>query len=420
MEPKVLLVEDREGVLNNIVSYIKNISEDKDKKLRYGIEEFSIHTAGWASKARELLRQAADSSEPYDILILDLSLPMEKLSPGESMVEDPTVGLAIIDYAKEIGAAGEIIVYTAFPMYKYVVDAFRRGAVDFIAKRSDDKLVLQKAVLAAWERMLAKESARMLGERFKTLVPYSEQVLTYQFGKHFSRLIQSVSHEVEAMKSSLADRLGLDAEADAHDPLLWHLVTIQRSVQDAKREWSALPQTRLGEEESEVLGEVVVEDELKKIVADVLPSLTLKHANAETPRSGQTRVLSFAQDVPTILREIIIGGLGEAGEQNRPGQGEPGEWGEAGLAKDWEVRLRVKVSAAAEKAEVRFEDNLSPIDPVAAESINKGLDVALDNSFGRVWGLSVAQHAALRGGGRLVVEPSLEGNVISYFVPLKN
>jgi FixJ family two-component response regulator len=419
MEPKILLVEDRERLLNNIVSYVKDINEDDNKKQRYGIERFLIHTAGWAAKARELLRQAANSSEPYDILILDLSLPREELRPGESMVEDPTIGLEIIDYAKEIGAAEEIIVYTAFPKFKYIVDAFRRGAVDFIAKRSDDKVVLQKAVLAAWERVLARESARTLEERFKTLVPYAEQVLTYQFGKCFSRLIQSVSHEVEAMKGDLADRLGLDAEKDTHDPLLWHLVTIQKSVRDAKKDWSSLPQTRSSEKEDEVLKEVVIEDELNKIVGDVLPCLTLKRAKAETPHTGQTRALSFAHDVPTILRELIVGGLGEAGEQNGLGLGEAGESGGSRRVEDWPVRMSVKVSAMDEKAEVRFEDNLRPIDSGAAESINKGLEVALDDSFGRVWGLSVAQHAALRGGGRLVVEPSLEGNVISYFVPLR-
>lgn len=419
MEPKVLLVEDREGVLNNLISYIREIPEDNDKRLRYGIEKFLISTANCVSGARELLREASDSSQPYDILILDLSLPEEPPTSDESMMEDPTVGLAIIDYARSVGGALEVIVYTAFPKYKYIVDAFRRGAVDFIAKRSDDKLILQKAVLGAWERVLAKKSGQMLQDRFKTLVPYSEQVLAYRFGKHFSRLIQSVSHEVEAMKTSLADRLGLDAEADSHDPLIWHLVTIQRSVQDAKREWSTMPQARVGEPVDEVMNEVVVEDELNRIVADVLPSLTLKHTDAETPSAGQTRVVSFAHDVPTILREIIVGGLGEVGDQRQDDADGPRGEGGAGSGKGWGGKMKVKVRAVAEKAEVRFEDNLRPIDMCAAESINRGQDLAPDCELGRVWGLSVAQHAALRGGGRLVVEPLQAGNVISYYVPLK-
>jgi DNA-binding NarL/FixJ family response regulator len=431
MELKVLILEDVTLMRMGLTLVIKSIDPERMKRL--GISGIKVDTADCAAEAYALLESAEMSGEPYDVLILDLGIPYSKTTRDESrdvteedllLVAKPEIGMDVLRYVKRTGAAKEVIVYSAYSYYKYVAPAFRLGVVDFIAKGRDEKSIedsepLQKAVLAGWERVLARESERALEERFKTLVPYAEQVLTYQLSKCFSRLIQSISHEVEAIKTSLTDRLGLDAETDAHDPLLWHLVTIQRSVQDAKAEWGALPQARFGDEEDGVLKEVVVEDELNKIVADVLPSLTLKHANAETPSEGQTRVLSFAQDVPTILREIIIGGLGEVGEQSGPGLAEPGRPGGSGLPEDWNIWMNVKVSAEAEKAEVRFEDNLRPIDLGAAESINKGLDVALDNSLGRVWGLSVAQHAALRGGGRLVVEPTQEGNVISFFVPLK-
>ena len=36
----------------------------------------------------------------------------------------------------------------------------------------------------------------------------------------------------------------------------------------------------------------------------------------------------------------------------------------------------------------------------------------------RAWGLSVAQQVALRGGGRLIVEPLEGGNLITYRVTL--
>lgn len=434
MELRVLILENVALTLMGLTQIIKSIETESLKRL--GISDINVDTADCAAEAYAHLERAASARRPYDVLILDLGVTYGKVTWDKQrrgaeeeeedllLVNKPEIGMDVLRHVKRTRTAKEVIVYSGYSYYEYVAPAFRLGVVDFIAKDKDEESIedaetLQKAVLAAWERVLARESERMLEERFKTLVPYSEQVLTYQFGKHFSRLIQSVSHEVEAMKTSLADRLGLDAEADSHDPILWHLVTIQRSVQDAKREWSALPQARTGEPKDETLNEVVVEDELNRIVADVLPSLTLKHTNAETPHAGQTRVLSFAQDVPTILREIIVGGLGEVGEQGGADSAEPREAGGSESAEGWGGRLRVNVRSVAEKAEVRFEDNLRPIDPGAAESINRGLDVALDGNLGRVWGLSVAQHAALRGGGRLVVEPLHEGNVISYFVPLK-
>lgn len=431
METRVLILEDETLTRKGLKLVVKEIEPKRLERL--GISSLMIHTADCAARAYELLNEALDSDKPYDILLLDLSIPLGKSKqdePGDDLdevllwVEDVKIGMEVLRYVKRTGAAKEVIIYSAYAYYENIAPAFRLGVLDFIAKGEDEKRLedtepLQNAVLAAWERVLARESARTFEERFKTLAPYAEQVLTYQFGKYFSRLIQSVSHEVEVMKVNLADRLGLDAEKDTHDPLLWHLIMIQRSVKDAKRDWETLPQTSSSEEEREVLKEVVVEDELKKIIGNVLPSLTLKHVKAEVPHAGQTRVLSFAQDVPTILREIVIGGIGETGGQNGLSSTEAEALTGPGSVEDWEVKLRVKVSTKDEKAEVRFEDNLRPIDPGAAESINKGLDVALDSNFGRVWGLSVAQHAALRGGGRIVVEPLQEGNAISYFVPLK-
>lgn len=431
MEPRVLILEDEKLPRKWLKLIINGI--EAEKLSRFGINRFEIDTAGSAAEAYELLMKAVGEGRPYDVLLLDLSVPpgeskQEKSSgdPDEALwwMDKPEVGMDVLRYVKRENAVKEVIVYSAYPYYKFIAPAFRLGVLDFIAKsddekRTNDKESLQKAVLAAWERVLAKESARTLEQRFKTLVPYAEQVLTYQLGKYFSRLIQSVSHEVETMKLDLADRLGLDTEKDTHDPLLWHLFSIQKSVREARLDWNTLPQTRLGEEEDEILGEVIVEDELKKIVGDVLPCLTLKRAKADTPGSGSTRVISFAQDVPTILREIIVGGLGEAGERTESGLEKGGEEDWPSRIEDWPVRMNVRVNAADEKAEIRFEDNLLPIDPTAAESINKGLEMTRDSNFGRVWGLSIAQHAALRGGGRLVVEPSQEGNVISYFVPLK-
>jgi DNA-binding NarL/FixJ family response regulator len=431
IELKVLILEDVTLTRMGLTLVIQSIEPERMKRL--GISNFKIDTADCATAAYELLERAVSLGEPYDILILDLSIPLGKLGQDDSpddinedllWVDKPENGMDVLRYVKQTGAVKEVIVYSAYPQYDNVAPAFRLGVLDFIAKGGDEKSIedtkpLQRAVLAAWERVLAKESARTLEERFKTLVPYAEQVLTYQFGIYFSRLIASVSHEVEAMRVSLSDRLGLDAEKDTHDPLIWNLAMIQRSVQEAKHNWGEMPQTRSSEEEGEILKEVVIEDELKKIVGDVIHCLTLKHAKAETPTAGQTRVLSFAHDVPTILREIVVGGLGEVREQDGSVLGEKGDRAEAGRDEDWIIKMNIKVSAMDEKAEVRFEDNMQPINLCAAESINKGLQAVTDNSFGRVWGLSIAQHAALRGGGRIFVEPSQEGNVISYFVPLK-
>lgn len=430
MEVKVLILEDDE--LTRLALTLVVDSIDPEQKKRLGISTFKVEIANCAAVAYDELRRAINAREPYDVLVLDLSIPYgiseqtdlpTNVNEDLLWVEKSQNGLDLLTYVRRTGSVKEVIVYSAFPQYENIAPAFRLGIVDFIKKHPDENRVedtepLQKALLAAWERVLAKENAQTLEKRFQALVPYAEQVLTYQLGTSFSRLVGSISQEIEAMKVSIADRLGLDADKDTHDPLLWHLIMIQKSVDEARKDWGTLPQMRSSDAESDDLKEVVVEDELKKIVGDVLHSLTLKHMETKIPANGKTRVLSFALDVPTILREIIVGSLGEVREKDELIlRGEAHAGGSNG-DQNWNIKMVINVSAEGPQAEIRFEDNLQPIDRDVAESINKGFEVA-DEGFGRAWGLSIAQHAARRGAARIFVEPFTEGNRISYFVPLK-
>jgi DNA-binding NarL/FixJ family response regulator len=400
-------VEDKEIPLDDIVTLIETMDELELKRRRIK-EKVVPATAMWFSQAKALLREAADAGDPFDIVIMDLYLPVERPHPDEPTVVDKQAGLKLIEYATEKGAARQIIVYTAHAEYEYVRSAFLNGAVDIVSKgEKDSESLLVKSILAAWDRLIADESAHVLAERFKALVPYAQKGLAHWFSGSFSRLIQSVSQELDGLRANVGERLGLDVERDRHDPFVWRLVSIQKSLKEATEEWSALHATIA--DDAEGPNEVVVEEKLRDIVHEVLPCLTLKRTEAQTPLGGRTRVLSFSDDVGAILREIIVGGVSEVRDRGRRSE-------DSYLAHT----ITVTVSERAEKAEVRFEDNLPPVSPEDAEKINKGYAVALDKNFGRAWGLSVAQHAALRGGGRLKVGASNGGNVISYFIPIAN
>jgi CheY-like chemotaxis protein len=430
MRVKVLILEDIPLIRRGLSQVIWAIRPEKMERL--GIEDFDVDSVDCAAAAYEALEKAIRDGEPYDVLILDLRIPLGKVGKSDSpndiredllWVANTVNGMDVLRYVKKTGSVKEVIVYSAYYHYDNVANAFRLGVVDFIAKVDEKKMneaeSLEQAVLAAWERVLARENAQTLEKRFQALVPYAEQVLTYQFGISFSRLVGSISRETEAMKIGIADRLGLDAEKDTHDPLLWHLVMVQKLVDDARKDWDTLPQMSSSDAESDELKEVVVEDELKKIVGDVLHSLTLKHMETKIPADGNTRVLSFAVDVPTILREIIVGSLGEVREKEELILGEEGHAVGSNGDQDWNIKMDINVRVEGPQAEIRFEDNLQPIEGDVAERINKGLDVATDGGFGRVWGLSIAQHACRRGAARIFVEPLAEGNRISYFVPIK-
>jgi sensor histidine kinase regulating citrate/malate metabolism len=104
-----------------------------------------------------------------------------------------------------------------------------------------------------------------------------------------------------------------------------------------------------------------------------------------------------------VLREIILGGINELPDQNN-------------LSKD--ILITVDKIEKDGKAEVRFADNMNPIPDEKEREINSGVSLPPDDGFGRAWGLSVVHQVARRGGGYLRVEPSVQGNVITYFIPL--
>jgi hypothetical protein len=208
-----------------------------------------------------------------------------------------------------------------------------------------------------------------------------------------------VVSEVEKLESDLGGRLGLDMEKDAQDPLVRRLTAIERSVTDARKEWADLQNELIGKDEDP--HEAVVDDLLDKIVEGLLPCLTLKRIEIVRPQKGTTRVLTFQEDVRTVLTEVILGGLSE----------HPDHCGTAG-------KFEISVESKERYAEVRFVDNLAPLLGETAETINRGNAINPDGKFGRAWGLSVVQHAALRGGGRLKVERKADGNVITYLIPL--
>lgn len=404
MRPKILIVENEEFTLERLILIVKQISTDELE--RHGIDGFQIQTAKSVAEAMKCLKQAMESAAPFDVLILDLKLPMDTPSPTELSIEDPNFGLEIIRFARETGASKQVVVCSAFPDYDYVAPAFRLGAIDFVSKK-EDKGVLQRSVLGAWDRILAEESRRIFEQRFKKLVPYAQKGMAHWLSGCFSRLVQTVAHELERTKEDFNERLGLDIERDRRDPLVAHLVTIQSSLGEAIKEWSALQLSVSAKDETPQ--DVVVRDTLNAIVQEVLPCLTLKRAVTEIRGDDSARVISFSEDVTNIFRELLIGGLVEEPDLS-------------GVAQDTYVppSILIVISRRDTNAEVRFEDNLKPIESSLAQSINSGLNNALDGHFGRAWGLSVAQHAALRGGGRLSVQTSNRGNVISYLIPLAN
>src|SRR5262249_32415857 len=262
-----------------------------------------------------------------------------------------------------------------------------------------------------------KESARVVEDRLKILFPYARREIINQVSSQLSNVVNTIQQEVEGMKRSFSERLGLDTRNDSHDPLLEHLAAMRQAVSEAMKEWGVTKEVAQdifeeqeqsqhvapppGQNEEPVMA--YIEDILREVVDNISSSLTVKGVTVKIPKERETKVISFGRDVRNVLSEIILGGVSELPDQNN-------------LLKD--ISITVDKPEKDGKAEVRFADNLNPIHDEKAMEINTGASLKPEDGLGRAWGLSVVHQVAKRGGGHLRVEPSGRGNVITYFIPL--
>jgi CheY-like chemotaxis protein len=395
MEARVLVVEDDPDQLEGNAKDITLITEEERHHI--GIESFVVDKAMNEEEAMALLKRAAQSLLPYDLVLLDLSLPLNK----DMLKESPDRGLRILKFVAETGAAKGVIVASVFSMYDYVVKSFRGGAVDFIAKPYD-RATLQTQVLKYFEN----EGARLLEQRIKDLIPFAEKGLAHRLGVCFSRFVQSVVNETEGLEEGFKERWGLDVDRDLQDSQVLHLTEMESAITSAKSEWQDIVSALIGGRETPDVG--VLEEVLSQIEDTVRPCLALKQVKLNLNLNGRTLVRTFrddldkVDDVRTVLKEIILGALSDLTNHDNSGK----------------KTIEVSIKRNCDRVEILFEDNLRQIDKNTIDYVNKGIIVPPNNSFGRSWGLSVAQHLALRGGGRINVEYSEGRNVISYSVPL--
>lgn len=385
--PRILIVENDEELGEDIKLALDRMPDDVLRKL--GILRFEIVMATSESEATRKLEEAGD--EPYHLMLLDLKLPRNK---GDE-IEDMEGGFRVLELAQKSQKVKEFIVISGYGFPENIVNAFRGGALDFITKPSlpNDRLA---RIMQSWKRVLEKESVAILDQRIKEMTHYTAKGLAHSFTKVFSALVQTTANVADKIETYASERYGLDPDRDRQDALMRYLQIQREAVNKGRQDWAKLQESL--SRDAEKPDTLSVEACLRDLSEILLPCLKVKNVELGLPQSGDTRVITFQQDVQAVLKEIIVGALSE-------------------LPDHGDLRtITIEIDATDSWAEARFSDGLGPMKDV--DAVNAGHSIIPDPEFGRKWGLSVVQHVALRSGGELFVEPQTDGNVITYFIPL--
>jgi response regulator of citrate/malate metabolism len=389
INPRLLIVEDQPRQLKLMKNQVGKIPAEKLKL--FGVAEFDIDLAQTVTEAERCFAHRNGSS--YDLMLLDLGIPKKAI--GEPT--PPDNGQGLLEKVQKIHGSKEVIVVSVWSDLTNVAAAYRSGVIDFIPKPYTAK-TLQTRILEGWKRLLSKESARLLGEdRIRHLVPYAEKGLAHRFSTCFSNLIRAASHTAEDVERYMRERHNLNRRKDPHDYFFECLNSQEEAMTKTKQEWVMLNAAFQPNESSQV---IAVEELVKSIHQQLLPCLIVKNITLDFMDRRSHEVLTFENDVRAVLQELIAGA--------------------ASALPDFGAKaptVEIKVTNHDGQVKVSFRDRLNRIPTKTAEEINLGSSISPLPRFGREWGLSVMQHIAMHGGGRLHIEPRADGNIINYFIP---
>jgi CheY-like chemotaxis protein len=386
----ILLVEDSPLQLDAIALAIEGLGLKQCQG--ENIASLKISKANCGADARRLLEKAVLSKNPFDLLLLDLSLPEHH---GGS--DNQKLGFELLDYATQQKAALGVVVISAFDdLGQFVAPAFQHGAIEFIAKPYGRE-ELQQRVLNAWKLIVERRCRELVEERIKEdTFLYLEEGVIYRYQSCFSQLVQAVVYEADEFGAVLQSELSIDFVAQPNHQLALRLKKFGEIAAEAQRDWNALQASF--KYDQQVAEEIDLAKEIRQLERDLHPCIAIELEEVFEPAR---LVLSFQKNVRSVLKELLIGGLSVANAQ-----------------REWHVKVGLRWDDGF--AIVEFEDDFPTLNPATTDLINRGEAIAAKLEDWRAWGLSVAQHLALRGGGRIEVNSrsNTEGNLITYLIPV--
>ncbi len=390
MIARVLIVEDE--------SYLGEDAEDAIREIptheltAHGIGGFDFGHAKWGSHARELLLDADRRNRPYHVMFLDLNLPEEQ---GDRYL-GVDVGFGLLEFAKESGAARMVILISAWE--DAALRALRTGATDFVPKRSRER-DLHPRFLHAWRALMETESQTLYAARIRQLLPQSQLAWATRFSACYSEFLREVARINDNLRSALTEQPDSDSSSRGFDALVQDANRLSEVVWQAKRSWESVA----GEmRPAAAFGTADLSAALNECRSQLEPCYISSDAAIQVTVNAPLKVNGWPFDLNTILRELMMGPL---------------------LCRVPNVRkIQAQVTATTKGpwAEVIVQDDGPTLTPEECDKINSGFPIMPDRDFDRGWGLSIVQHTAIRGGGRIEVLPADGWNRVVYQVPLND
>lgn len=391
-----MIIEDNPNERYRYADWVSSIPAEKLGPLRVSIRQPDLSEN--EHQAIRMISSPETLKCPYHLALLDLKL--------DETDDEAKKGLVVLDEIRTRQAAHEIILvsrqlYTATNPGERITRIIQGGGVaDYIDKLYISKERLQEAVLRSLQRTIARQSAAIFEQRIRDLVPYSEQGVAYVLSSCLSECLQEIRRSHGTLRSEVWERLRL-AEQDRGDLIIQQLAIIDRAVTKAKSDW-AERQQELGLSSRSIPQSIDIPKEIENLKNALEPALITKNATIvfDGPEPAH-KALGFDTDVQAVLRELILGVL-----YTLPDFGVE------------EAVLRFSIAVREQGLDLQLHGRLPEPSRLHDPAVAGNTAGITEDRFSRRRGFSVMRHAALRGGGDLIVERTPEGTKMTYRIPI--
>lgn len=305
VKPKLLIIEDKLSTLDRL----KKVMESPPAQWfeQTGRIAFHVDVAITAEEARKCLAAANKRGQPYEVVLLDLSLPgtQEDVRHG---VEEQHHGRSLL---KEITSESDtaVVILTGHPDTENLIHAVQYGATDFVLKplatRDDERMLYVRLVAAVGKtREVVHRSLRF--ERLARLKDHDSKSHRDALSRFVSEHTSQISDSLRQLAQLLSRRFGVDPDRDAEDSICKQLTTIGQAADRMKQ---FVFEKTPGEEDPSGFHSADVSAIVVKEIARARPCYLHRQVELHEEVSEKLHTRTFPDDLRLIVAELLIGSL---------------------------------------------------------------------------------------------------------------
>ncbi len=303
--PRLLIVEDVQPTSERLKRLVERPLADwfgATSKIA-----FKVDVAATADEARKYVKTARKREQPYEVVLLDLSLPRTKEDAAGDRDNEKN-GRELLKYITST-CDSAIVILTGYPTTENLIHAVQYGATDFVVKpletRDDERILFLRLVSAVGKTRQAANRTLRTG-RLLRLKDYERTGDREWLSRFVSEQTAMISDNLRQVAELLSHRYGLDLNRDVEDPICKRLTALGKIADEMKQGvWQPVE----AEEGSSGFSTTDVSGIVAEQVVKVYPSYMYRNIELHDKINGGLQTKTFAEDLRLMVSDLLLDAL---------------------------------------------------------------------------------------------------------------